>query len=254
MARLVVLAVLAALLTPATPAPAQPSAATRAELPLAGRVVVIDPGHQLGNSRHRAEINQPVDAGNGQRKPCNTTGTATNGGFPEATFVWRVARALTRRLRALGAEVVLTRTTNSRDDWGPCVDVRGRLGNAGFRGWDRPADLKLSIHGDGSLSGGHGFHVIVAAKPDGRAASTSFGRTVRGALHDRGFRDATYTAGGRGFTYRSDLATLNLSEVPTAMVELGNMRSAADARVMASAKGQRRYAAALAAAVRRHLR
>jgi N-acetylmuramoyl-L-alanine amidase len=253
MARLVVLAVLAALLTPATPVAAQPRT-TRADLPLAGRVVVIDPGHQLGNSRHRAEVSQPVPAGNGQTKPCNTTGTATNGGFPEATFTWRVASRLAARLRALGAEVVLTRATNSRADWGPCVDVRGLLGNAGYRGWDRPADLKLSIHGDGSLSGGHGFHVIVAAKPDGREASTDLARTVRGALHDRGFRNATYTAGGRGLTYRSDLATLNLSEVPTAMVELGNMRSAADARVMTSRRGQKRYAAALAAAVSRYLR
>jgi N-acetylmuramoyl-L-alanine amidase len=253
MARLVVLAVLAALLTPATPASAQPRT-TRADLPLTGRVIVIDPGHQLGNSRHRAEVSQPVPAGNSQTKPCNTTGTATNGGFPEATFTWRVASRLADRLRALGAEVVLTRTTNSRADWGPCVDVRGLLGNAGYRGWDRPADLKISIHGDGSLSGGRGFHVIVAAKPDGRAASTAFGRTVRGALHDRGFRNATYTAGGRGLTYRSDLATLNLSEVPTAMVELGNMRNAADARVMTSRQGQKRYAAALAAAVSRYLR
>ncbi|WGY03856.1 N-acetylmuramoyl-L-alanine amidase [Nocardioides sp. QY071] len=256
MARLVVLAVLivlTGLLTTAAPASAQPPATVRADLPLAGRLVVIDPGHQLGNSRHRAEIAQPVPAGNGQTKPCNTTGTAANGGFPEATFTWRVARRLAGRLRALGAEVVLTRTTNSRADWGPCVDVRGRLGNAGYRGWDRPADLKLSIHGDGSLSGGRGFHVIVAAKPDGRAASTAFGRAVRGALHGRGFRNATYTAGGRGLTHRSDLATLNLSEVPTAMVELGNMRSAADARVMTSRKGQNRYAAALATAVSRYL-
>lgn len=255
MARLVLLAVLAvltSLLTPADPVSAHPPT-VRADLPLAGRLVVIDPGHQLGNSRHRADIAQPVPAGNGQTKPCNTTGTATNGGFPEATFTWRVARRLAERLRTLGAEVVLTRTTNSRADWGPCVDVRGRLGNAGYRGWGRPADLKLSIHGDGSLSGGRGFHVIVASKPDGRAASTAFGRRVRGALHGRGFRNATYTAGGRGLIHRSDLATLNLSEVPTAMVELGNMRSAADARVMTSAKGQRRYAAALATAVRRYL-
>lgn len=252
MARLVVLAVLAALLSPAAPAATSP-ASPRADLPLAGRLVVVDPGHQLGNARHRAEIGQLVDAGNGETKPCNTTGTATNGGFPEATFTWRVARRLAARLRALGAEVVLTRTTNSRDDWGPCVDVRGRLGNAGYRGWERPADLKVSVHGDGSLSGGRGFHVIVAAKPDGRAASTAFARAVRGALHDRGFRNATYTAGGRGLTHRSDLATLNLSEVPTAMVELGNMRSVADARVMTSTRGQQRYAAALATAVRRYL-
>ena len=72
MARLVVLAVLAALLTPATSVSAQPD--RHADLPLAGRVIVIDPGHQLGNSRHRAEVDQPVPAGNGQTKPCNTTG------------------------------------------------------------------------------------------------------------------------------------------------------------------------------------
>ncbi|MBM7519662.1 N-acetylmuramoyl-L-alanine amidase family protein [Nocardioides nitrophenolicus] len=254
MARLVVLAVLAALLSPAAPVAAAPERVASDPLPLAGRVIVVDPGHQLGNSRHRAEIDQPVPAGNGQTKPCNTTGTATDGGFPEATFTWRVARRLAKRLRALGATVVLTRTTNSRAAWGPCVDVRGRLGNAGYAGWERAADLKLSIHGDGSLSGGRGFHVIVAAKAEGRAASTAFGRTVRGALHDRGFRNASYAAGGRGFTYRGDLATLNLSEIPTAMVELGNMRSAADARVMASRAGQQRYAAALAGAVRRYLR
>jgi N-acetylmuramoyl-L-alanine amidase len=38
-------------------------------------------------------------------KACNTTGTATNGGYPEATFTWRVARALERQLRARGANV-----------------------------------------------------------------------------------------------------------------------------------------------------
>ena len=30
------------------------------------------------------------------------------------------------RLRALGARVVMTRTSNREDRWGPCVDVRGR--------------------------------------------------------------------------------------------------------------------------------
>ena len=57
--------------------------------PLAGKVVVIDPGHQLGNRNFPAEINRQVPAG-GFTKPCNTTGTATDGGYPEATFVWQV--------------------------------------------------------------------------------------------------------------------------------------------------------------------
>ena len=65
----------------------------------------------------------------GFTKPCNTTGTATRGGFPEATFTIRVARKLRDRLRSLGAEVRMTRTRNSQDLWGPCVDDRGRAGN-----------------------------------------------------------------------------------------------------------------------------
>src|SRR5690349_13443999 len=60
-------------------------------LPLAGRVVVLDPGHQLGNAAFPAEIDEPVDAG-GFEKPCNTTGTSTDAGYPEATFTWEVAR------------------------------------------------------------------------------------------------------------------------------------------------------------------
>ena len=122
--------------------------------PLAGRTIVIDPGHQLGNHNFPAEINQPVPAG-GFTKPCNTTGTATDGGYAEATFVWRVSLRLKAKLERLGARVVLTRRVNSEKRWGPCVDRRGRAGNL------IAADLKISVHGDGSYTAGaRGFHVI----------------------------------------------------------------------------------------------
>ena len=65
---------------------------------------------------------------------------------------------------------------------------------------------------------------------------------------------AGYIAGGDGLDVRSDLGTLNLSDVPVVMVELGNMRSRVDARRMTSARGQARYARALAAAAYRFLR
>ncbi|MGH3425712.1 MAG: hypothetical protein ACRDO8_13340, partial [Nocardioidaceae bacterium] len=79
---------------PTAPSPPSPSsaAADRSPGPLAGSTIVIDPGHQLGNARHPRRIAEPVDAG-GFRKPCNTTGTATDGGYPEATFTFAVARA-----------------------------------------------------------------------------------------------------------------------------------------------------------------
>ena len=228
-----------------------------AAVPLAGRTVVIDPGHQLGNHNYPRKINRQVPAG-GFKKPCNTTGTATSGGYPEATFAWRVARLLRTRLRHLGARVVMTRHSNRQDRWGPCVNVRGRAGNRVGR--KAKADLKISIHGDGSdASGAHGFHVIAPTdrrgwthdvyRPSRRAALAT-----RAALRRAGVPVANYIAGGDGLDFRSDLGTLNLSDVPVVMVELGNMRSRADARRMSSAHGRATYARALAAGARHFLR
>lgn len=227
------------------------ASAPSAARPLAGKIVVIDPGHQLGNSSHAAQINRRVWIGNGYTA-CNTTGTATAGGFPEATFTWRVATRMRTRLKALGARVIMTRKANSRRLWGPCVDARGRRGNAVH------ADLKVSIHGDGSYArGAHGFHVIYA--PDHRPTADSFTGSralalrTRAAMGRAGFARADYIAGGDGLDVRSDLGTLNLSNMPTVMVECGNMRNAADAARMSKAAGQRRYASALVAGIRSFL-
>jgi N-acetylmuramoyl-L-alanine amidase len=235
---------------PASSTPVDRSA--REALPLAGRLVVLDPGHQLGNDRFPSRINRLVPAG-GSRKPCNTTGTATRGGYAEATFAWRVTLRLRSRLEALGARVVRTRDSNRRDRWGPCVDVRGRAGNRA------QADLKISIHGDGSYTAGaRGFHVIAPTDRRGWThdiyrPSRRLAVVTRAALRRSGFRAANYTAGGDGLDFRADLATLNLSDVPTVMVELGNMRDRRDRPRMTSSRGQARYADALAAAARRSL-
>ena len=226
--------------------------APRSAQPLAGKVIVLDAGHQLGNHNFPGEINRLVPAG-GFSKPCNTTGTATNGGYAEATFAWNVTMKLKAKLEKSGATVVLTRTSNREDRWGPCVDVRGRAGNK------KNADLKISIHGDGSLSSGaHGFHVIY---PPDRApytddvfkASKRLALVTKDALVSKGFSVANYIAGGDGLDERSDLGTLNLSDVPVVMLESGNMRDSGDAAVMTSVKGQARYARALAVAVRAFL-
>ncbi len=147
----------------------------------------------------------------------------------------------------------LTRHSNSEHRWGPCVDVRGRDGNK------LPADLKVSIHGDGSYTAGaHGFHVIAPTdrrpwthdifKPSRRMALDT-----RAALRGVGLPVANYIAGGDGLDFRSDLATLNLSNIPTVMVELGNMRNPLDAHRMTSPRGRATYARGLAHAVRRFL-
>src|SRR4051794_14500524 len=107
--------------------------------PLGGEVIVIDAGHQLGNHNFPAEINRLVEAG-GFTKPCNTTGTATNGGYPEATLNFAIARSVQVRLERLGATVLLSRQANTESSWGPCVDTRGRFGER------VGADLVVSLH------------------------------------------------------------------------------------------------------------
>lgn len=231
------------LLTVMSIAPATPAAYDEPPRPLQGRVVTLDPGHQLGNRNFPGRVNALVPDGRGGRKACNTTGTATDAGYPEATFTWQTARALRARLERLGATVRMTRQVNSDRRWGPCVDVRGRAGNRA------DADVFLSIHADGSLSrGARGFHVAyVPGRGDLRLA-----RVTRDALSRR-VPVSNYVGGGTGLSARTDLATLNFSRVPTVLVELGNMRDRQDARRMTTPHGRAAYAAALAAAVRRYL-
>ncbi|WP_408898172.1 N-acetylmuramoyl-L-alanine amidase [Nocardioides sp. R1-1] len=242
---------------PAASADPSPTAsATVPRRPLAGRVVVLDPGHQLGNARFRSRVDRAVDAG-GLVKACNTTGTASDDGYPEATFAWEVAVEVRRLLRRAGARVLMTREDNSHEHWGPCIDERGRIGNPGQPG--PAADVRLSIHGDGALSpSAHGFHVIRPGRHEGWTddivgPSERLALAVRDALVRAGFAPSTYR-GEDGIDVRSDLGTLNHSDIPAVMAELGNMRAPADAAAMTSVAGRQRYARALAAAVRTFLR
>ena len=161
---------------------------------------------------------------------------------------------LKHRLEALGATVLLTRHSNSERPLGP-VRRRARAGPA----TRCPADLKISIHGDGSYAAGaHGFHVIAPTdrKPwthDIFQPSRRLALDTRAALRGVGLPVANYIAGGDGLDFRSDLGTLNLSDIPTVMVELGNMRNAGDAKRMTSRAGRATYARGLAHAVRTFL-
>ncbi|MCW2782073.1 MAG: cell wall hydrolase/autolysin [Marmoricola sp.] len=221
----------------------------RAARPLAGIVIALDPGHQLGNHNFLSQINRQVPAG-GFTKPCNTTGTATNAGYPEATNNWRIANLMKSRLQALGATVALTRTTNSQQHWGPCVDVRGRFGKrVGAR-------LMVSLHADGAPANDLGFHVIAPTnrKPwtsDIAVPSLRLAKQLRLGMLGAKLPQSTYIKGG--LDIRSDLGTLNLSDVPVAMVEIGNMRNRSDAARMTSYRGRVRYANALVNGIRRYL-
>jgi N-acetylmuramoyl-L-alanine amidase len=216
--------------------------------PAAGKVVVLDPGHNGGNGSHAQEINRSVPAGRGETKPCNTTGTSTNAGYTEHAFNFDVANQVGKALSAKGIKVVYTRSDDS--GVGPCVDRRAEIGNAAN------ADAVVSIHADGSTSAGaHGFHVAYSSPPLNAAQgapSTALARALRDGLRSDGFTTSTYI-GSAGLSARSDLAGLNLSTRPAVLVECGNMRNAAEAAQMSSAPGRAQYAAAIAAGIEAYL-
>jgi len=215
-------------------------ASPRADGPLAGKVILLDPGHQLGNSNPKFSKQMAQKKFNGTTvKGCNTTGTATNSGYPEATFNWKVARKLKRMLEAQGARVEMTRSTNSRDAWGPCVWNRAMQANR------INADAMINIHADGAPSKGRGFFVLApglvkgwtedVVKPGRRLAKAMIsGMTKAGAP------PSNYIS--KQLMISTNTTGLNFSDVPTVTVELGNMRNASDARRMTSSTGQRDYA------------
>ncbi|MFD3913420.1 N-acetylmuramoyl-L-alanine amidase [Streptomyces sp. NPDC058603] len=231
--------------------PAEPPARAR---PLAGKAVVIDPGHNPRNRDHTAEINEPVDIGT-TTKECDTTGTSTNAGYPEAEFTLDVSHRLRALLEKEGATVTFTH--DNERPYGPCVDERARIGNTA------KADAAISVHADGSAPGNRGFHVILPAPVKGGGADTS---AIVGPSRDLGehivddFARATggapanYLGEGTGLDVRADLGGLNLSTVPKVFIECGNMRDSSDAALLTDAEWRQKAAQGLADGIRGFLK
>lgn len=237
------------------PASAPPTAsATATVLPagsLRGKVIVVDPGHNGGNGSHPSVVNRTVNAGNGIRKACNTTGTASNAGYSEHAYTWDVATRLAAELRRRGATVVLTR----KDDRGvgPCIDARAAVANRA------KATLLISIHADGNLSSSaRGFHVIrstsMVGGPAVVARSERLALAVRKAFRaGTGMPYSTYIGGGTALSPRRDIGTLNLSTVPAVMIETGNMRHRTDIALLRSSSFRATEARALADGIQAYL-
>jgi N-acetylmuramoyl-L-alanine amidase len=212
------------------PTPTTPTATRPARPPgaLTGRVVVLDPGHNPNNIHHIAQIDRLTPAG-GFLKPCNTVGTETDAGYPEYDFTLDVARRAKVILRAAGAKVIMTQ--NGHTSYGPCNDVRARIGNRA------QADAVIAIHADGGPADGYGFAALTPLLVHNSAADNSV--IIRPSAHlgeavVRHFGAATGEPistylGGNGIQPRDDLAGLNLSKVPKVFIECANMRNAQDA-------------------------
>jgi N-acetylmuramoyl-L-alanine amidase len=228
-------------------ASAHPTASARPTvppLPLAGRVVGIDPGHNGGNFSDPGYINQLIWNGR-ESETCDTTGTETASGFTEASFNFDVATYLRADLIAAGAQVVMTRQSNT--GVGPCVTTRAQIIN------NAHSDVAIDIHADGGPTSGRGFAVLepVADGPNDAVISSSlqFGADLQTALlRDTTMPESTYD-GTNGLAPRDDLAGLNLTTVPKVLVECGNMTNSTDAALLVTVAFQEQLARAFTAAI-----
>lgn len=216
---------------------------------LAGRTILVDPGHNGGNNTHPEIINQTVFVGN-IFKACDTTGTETNDGYPEYAFTWDVAIRLRAILESAGATVVFTHPDDT--GVGPCITERAAIGNRAH------ADVAISIHGDGGPANGRGFHVLYPALLPGLTddilpASQRLGVDVRSAFEAATpMPRSTYITGG--LVSVDYLGGLNLSDVPKVFIECGNMRNATDAELMKDSAFRQMSATGIANAMAAFLR
>jgi N-acetylmuramoyl-L-alanine amidase len=203
---------------------------------IAGMAVFLDPGH---SGVYDSSMTRQVPTGRGGTKDCETSGTATNDGYPEHTFNWDVVQRIQAALTQMGVRTELSRDNDTGS--APCNDQRSAAANA-----MRP-DAIVSIHADGAPPSGRGFHVNYSSPPLNGAQSgpaIQLATTMRDSLVGSGLQPSTYI-GSNGLYGRADLSGLNLDQYPAVLVECGNMKNAGEAAQMESADGRARYATAI---------
>jgi N-acetylmuramoyl-L-alanine amidase len=211
-----------AILTPGVTSGSTTSTSDR----LAGKVVVIDPGHQA----HADSGLEPIGPGSSEKKAKVSSGTASpTTRTPESLVALEVGLRLRDALQALGIQVVMTRTAQD-------VDIsnsqRAKIANQAH------ADLAIRLHCDGSTDKSvHGFFTLYPASikgwTDDIAAISKRAATIiqREAVAATGATD-------RGLQERSDLTGFNWSDVPDVLVEMGFMTNAAEDKLLESAAYQ----------------
>ena len=206
-------------------------------VPRAGRVVVIDPGHQADGN----PATEPVGPGSSDYKAKVSSGTSgVVTGTPESELALAVALKLRDVLLAHGIEVVMTRSTED-------VDLsnieRAQIANSAG------ADLFVRIHADGSDDAAtSGIHVLYPASIKGWTDDIAAASKEAAVLAQRELIAAT-GAVDRGLDARSDMTGFNWSDVPVILPEIGFMTNPAEDRLLATPAYQDKIVAGLVRAI-----
>lgn len=197
---------------------------------LAGKTVVLDPGH------------------GGEE-----TGAVGSGGLVEKNVNLAVAMLLRPMLEQAGAKVIMTRTddrrvlneteaakaTSASERTQMDLAIRSAMANAAG------ADLYLSIHANGGPAGDGGTEVYWAVNNLNASLSLKLAGLAQEelvdalGLYDRGVKQRPFNV-------------IRMSDAPAILVELGFMTNPREEQLLGSAGGQRRAAEALFRTLQRY--
>jgi N-acetylmuramoyl-L-alanine amidase len=208
---------------------------------LAGKVIVIDPGHQA----HADYGLEPIGPGSSRAKAKVSSGTSSAlTGVPESQVALEVGLKLRDALSALGIKVVMTRTSQDVDIPN---SVRAQIGNTAG------ADLTIRLHCNGGGRSAHGLFTLYPASIKGWTDDI-FAASKRAAIIVQRDLIAATGAQDRGVQERSDLTGFNWSDVPVVLVEMGFMSNAAEDTQLRSGAYQDKIVQGFVAAVVEYLR
>ena len=204
---------------------------SRKKLPLEGRYVGINAGHQAKIDH----IYEPVAPNKGALKvlkvSVGTTGVSTR--VPEYKVTLQVAQKLQAALEAQGARVRMARTTNTVNIGN--ADRAKAMNAAGV-------DLVVALHCDGATSHStHGLHTLQPVSYGYQTGTVLAKSKKLAAIIQKDEIKAT-GATNKGIQNRKDLCTLNWSKVPVCLVEMGYMSNRSEDKKLVSTAYQKKLA------------
>lgn len=227
---------------PAEEAAAAETPSEKSDAPAAGRVIVIDPGHQAkGNFETEA-----LGPGSTETKIKVSSGTAScNTGEPESKLVLAISLKLRTELEARGYTVLMTRTTEDVDLSN--ID-RAAIAN------DANADALLRIHANGSESAAAEGALTICQTTASPYNADLYAQSY--ALSSAVLDELCAAAGCRKlYVWETDtMSGINWSRVPVTIVEVGFMTNPAEDALLATEAYQDKLAAGIANGVDRYFR
>lgn len=185
---------------------------------LEGRVICIDPGHQLNAD----STPEPIGPGSTTEKPCVSSGTSGAVAGPEHGVNLDVGLKLRDVLEAQGITVVMTRTIANVE---LCNSERAAIAN------ESHADLAIRLHCNSGTS--HSCFTLYPANIAGWTDDIYEESLKAAQIVQNAFSAYTGIPNG-GLSMRSDISGFNWSDVPVILPEMLHMQNTADDILAAS--------------------